>query len=99
MLDNGFYANTMRLLQHSFKLREQERIAQSIYEQLQMAKRITAPEDISCYNELLEQLERLIHYFSAMSVTVENMSAELEQLSLKITAMLEENAYWNRNHI
>ena len=89
----------MRLLQHSFKLREQERIAQSIYEQLQMAKRITAPEDISCYNELLEQLERLIHYFSAMSVTVENMSAELEQLSLKITAMLEENAYWNRNHI
>lgn len=62
-----------------------------MYELLRRACEIAAPEDVPCYRELMERSNQLIHYFSAMSDTVANMSTELEQLSLHIGTMLKEN--------
>lgn len=96
MMENGFYADTLQLLQHSIEIQQQKRTAQLLYEQLSMARKIAAPVDVPYYDKLLAQTDGLVRYFTAMSETVENMSMELEQLSLKIGAMLEENAYWNK---
>lgn len=91
MMENGFYADTLRLWQHSVEIREQKQAAQHLYELLHRACEIAAPEDVPCYRELMERSDQLIHYFSAMSNTVANMSTELEQLSLQIGSMLREN--------
>lgn len=89
-MENGFYADTLRLRQHSIGLQEQKRTAQLLHEQLRLAQSVCAPADVPVYARLTEQAEKLVHYFDEMSKTVENMGEQLEQLSLKIKTMLKE---------
>lgn len=90
-VENGFYADTLRLRQHSIGLQEQKRIAQLLYEQLRMAQGVCGPADVPVYGGLMEQAQKLVHYFDEMSKTVEDMGNQLEQLSLKIRTLLREN--------
>lgn len=96
MMEQGFYADTLQLLQHSVELQEQKRMAAQLYEQLLMARRIADPAEFSCYDPLIQKTQELVYYFASMSDTIEKISTELEQLSVKIGAMFEDHAYWNK---
>ncbi len=89
-MEDGFYADTLRLCQHSIGLQEQKRTAELLHEQLCLAQRACAPADIPVYGQLMEQAEKLVHYFDEMSKTVENMGGQLERLSIEIRTMLKE---------
>lgn len=65
-------------------------MALMLYEQMCMASRIAALEDVSYYIRLMEQADILMRYFARMSENVRNMSEELEQFSMKIGDMLKE---------
>ncbi len=90
-MENGFYADTLRLRQHSIGMQEQKRTAQHLYEQLCMAQRVCDPADVHVYRQLTGQAQKLVQYFDEMSKTVEHMGDQLEQLSLKIRTLLREN--------
>lgn len=71
-------------------MQEQKQTAMILYEQMCMASRIAALEDVSYYVRLMEQADMLLRYFARMSENVKNMSEELEQLSMKISDLLKE---------
>ena len=83
-MENGFYADTLRLRQHSIGMQEQKRTAQHLYEQLCMAQRVCDPADVHVYRQLTGQAQKLVQYF-------DEMSKKVEQLSLKIRTLLREN--------
>lgn len=95
-MEQGFYADTLQLLQHSIEIQEQKRVAAQLQEMLLMARRIANPVEYSCYDLLIQKTQGLVDYFTVMSDTIENISVELEQLSVKIGVMFEDHAYRNK---
>lgn len=91
-MKNGFYADTVRLRQHSIEMYEERRIAELLHEQLGMLQKIACSADTPVYGQLMEQSDKLVHYFDEMSKTVEDMGTRLEQLSQEIGTMLKDKS-------
>ncbi len=91
-MENGFYADTVRLRQHSIEMHEERRIAGLLYEQLSMTQKIACSADAAVYEQLMKQAEKIVRYFDEMSKIVEDMGTQLELLSLEIGAMLKDKS-------
>lgn len=91
-MENGFYADTVRLRQHSIEMHEERHIAGLLYEQLSMMQKIAGSADAAVYEQLIEQSEKLVRYFGEMSKIVEDMGTQLEQLSLEIGTMMKDKS-------
>ena len=89
-MENGLYVDILRLKEHISKIRQEWYAAQRLCENLRLARQCAEPGDAWRYDELIAQADNLAGYFRTMSETVENMTIELEQLSLKAGRMLED---------
>ena len=65
-MDGGFFLDTVLLRQHVAKIEQERRTAQRLYDQLEAAKALCAPEDQDRYRRLLDDVQGLVGYFHAM---------------------------------
>ena len=78
----------MKLKQHEDVIIQERRVAQRLYELLNRARRCAPPEEAPQYDRLIRKAERLARYFQAMADQVDDMSLELERLSVEISSTL-----------
>lgn len=90
-MDGELFLDTVRLRDHAADIQQQQRTAQQLYDQLERAKRLAYPHGQSQFNQLLNDIQALVDYFSAMSHAMDNLSGSAEQISLRISRMLQDN--------
>jgi len=89
-MEDGFFADTTRLREHSLWLRQPQRTAEQLIEQLRVAQLLDVPQYMEEYAALIEKAEKMARFFSGMSDEVDKMSMELEKLSLECAAILKD---------
>lgn len=90
-MDGELFLDTVRLRDHVADIQQQYKTAQQLYDQLERAKRLAYPNGQSRFGQLLNDAQSLVDYFGAMSRVIDGISGNAEQVSLRISRMLQDN--------
>lgn len=88
-MDGEVFLDTVLLRQHVAEIEQERRTAQRLYDQLEAAKALCAPEDQERYHRLLDDVQGLVRYFRAMANVVDDISTNAELTSIKIGQLIQ----------
>lgn len=89
--NNGLYVDTGLLRDHVSKLREEEKLATRLYENIVDMKVAADPMETYQYDSLLRDIEQMISYFNAMANLLAHIADEAVQLSHELRGMIKDS--------
>ena len=96
---SGLFVDTDLLRDHVSKLREEKKMAISLYESVSAMKRTCDPTVSYQYDSVLRDIEQLMEYFGAMADLLDNIADDAIRLSHELHALIEESTATNRHII
>ena len=75
---------------HADQIRQQERTAQMLYDELLSARRMSDAQFAPSYDVLIRKASNLVRYFHALANVIEDIGDEAVRTSLEISRMLSD---------